>query len=100
LYPSPLRDDGFDVADYASVHASYGTLEDFKSFLKATQAVELSVREHKNYVSIEIFGRNLFPRLANTPYVLTLDRTSFTGFTPAGLKCAADNCNPQVLRRS
>jgi len=96
LYPSPLRDDGFDVADFASVHASYGTLGDFKSFLKATQAVELSVREHKDYVSIEIFGRNLFPRLANTPW----DLTSFTGFSPAGLKCAADNCNPQVFRKS
>ncbi len=31
--PSPLRDDGYDISDYKSVHSSYGTLEDFKTFL-------------------------------------------------------------------
>ncbi len=35
FYPSPLRDDGYDIADYTSVHSSYGTLEDFKTFLTA-----------------------------------------------------------------
>jgi len=35
FYPSPLRDDGYDIADYTSVHPSYGTLEDFKDFLTA-----------------------------------------------------------------
>jgi maltose alpha-D-glucosyltransferase/alpha-amylase len=35
FYPSPLRDDGYDIADYTSVHASYGSLEDFKTFLTA-----------------------------------------------------------------
>ena len=35
FYPSPLRDDGYDIADYASVHPSYGSLEDFKTFLTA-----------------------------------------------------------------
>ncbi|MGH9712759.1 MAG: maltose alpha-D-glucosyltransferase [Candidatus Acidiferrales bacterium] len=35
FFPSPLRDDGYDIADYCSVHPSYGTLEDFKSFLTA-----------------------------------------------------------------
>ena len=33
FYPSPLRDDGYDISDYTSVHPSYGTLEDFKFFL-------------------------------------------------------------------
>src|SRR5438477_1953941 len=33
FYPSPLRDDGYDISDYRSVHPSYGTLEDFKAFL-------------------------------------------------------------------
>ena len=27
FYPSPLRDDGYDISDYLSVHPSYGTLE-------------------------------------------------------------------------
>ena len=35
FYPSPLRDDGYDIADYTTVHPSYGTLEDFKAFLTA-----------------------------------------------------------------
>ena len=35
FYPSPLRDDGYDIADYTSVHPSYGTLQDFKDFLAA-----------------------------------------------------------------
>ncbi len=33
FYPSPLRDDGYDVADYEGVHPSYGTLDDFKGFV-------------------------------------------------------------------
>jgi maltose alpha-D-glucosyltransferase/alpha-amylase len=34
FYPSPLRDDGYDISDYASVHPSYGTLADFKVLLR------------------------------------------------------------------
>jgi maltose alpha-D-glucosyltransferase/alpha-amylase len=33
FYPSPLRDDGYDVADYEDVHPSYGTLDDFRGFV-------------------------------------------------------------------
>jgi maltose alpha-D-glucosyltransferase/alpha-amylase len=29
FYPSPLRDDGYDIADYENIHPSYGTLDDF-----------------------------------------------------------------------
>jgi maltose alpha-D-glucosyltransferase/alpha-amylase len=35
FFPSPLRDDGYDIADYWTVHPSYGTLDDFKVFLEA-----------------------------------------------------------------
>jgi maltose alpha-D-glucosyltransferase/alpha-amylase len=34
FYPSPLKDDGYDIADYCAVHPSYGTLADFKTFLR------------------------------------------------------------------
>ncbi|MFP5245968.1 MAG: maltose alpha-D-glucosyltransferase, partial [Thermoanaerobaculia bacterium] len=34
FYPSPLRDDGYDIANYTAVNPSYGTLNDFKAFLK------------------------------------------------------------------
>jgi len=33
FYPSPLRDDGYDIADYMEVNPDYGTIEDFKAFL-------------------------------------------------------------------
>jgi maltose alpha-D-glucosyltransferase / alpha-amylase len=33
FYPSPLRDDGYDIADYLSVNPSYGTLDEFKVLL-------------------------------------------------------------------
>ena len=34
FYPSPLRDDGYDIADYAAVHHTYGTLRDFEVLLR------------------------------------------------------------------
>ena len=34
FYPSPLRDDGYDIADYLSVHPSYGDLDQFKAFIE------------------------------------------------------------------
>lgn len=34
FYPSPLKDDGYDIADYFDVNPDYGTLPDFKEFLK------------------------------------------------------------------
>src|SRR6476469_9950347 len=43
FYPSPLRDDGYDIADYCGVHPNYGTLDDFKEFLAAAHARGLRV---------------------------------------------------------
>jgi trehalose synthase len=34
FFPSPLMDDGYDIADYRGVHPNYGTLEDFRLFLQ------------------------------------------------------------------
>lgn len=34
FYPSPLHDDGYDLTEYCDVHPAYGTLNDFKVFLK------------------------------------------------------------------
>ncbi|HID64072.1 MAG TPA: maltose alpha-D-glucosyltransferase [Anaerolineae bacterium] len=33
IYPSPLADDGYDVADFCGIHPDYGTLDDFKAML-------------------------------------------------------------------
>ena len=43
FYPSPLKDDGYDIADYCNVHPMYGTLADFKAFLRAAHARGLRV---------------------------------------------------------
>ena len=37
LYPSPLKDDGYDIADYFSVHRAVGNLEDFRLLLREAQ---------------------------------------------------------------
>jgi maltose alpha-D-glucosyltransferase/alpha-amylase len=33
FYPSPLKDDGYDISDYLDVHPQYGTLDDFRAFI-------------------------------------------------------------------
>ncbi len=43
FYPSPLRDDGYDIADYFGVHPHYGTLRDFKEFLRQARRHGLRV---------------------------------------------------------
>ncbi|MGA7795580.1 MAG: maltose alpha-D-glucosyltransferase [Candidatus Acidiferrales bacterium] len=53
FFPSPLRDDGYDIADYTSVHASYGSLEDFKAFLQAahTRGMRIIIEMVLNHTS-------------------------------------------------
>ncbi len=34
FYPSPMRDDGYDVADYHNIHPDYGTRQDFRYFVR------------------------------------------------------------------
>jgi maltose alpha-D-glucosyltransferase/alpha-amylase len=43
FYPSPLRDDGYDIADYMDVNPSYGTLRDFRHFVREAHARGLRV---------------------------------------------------------
>ncbi|OGR83757.1 MAG: maltose alpha-D-glucosyltransferase [Elusimicrobia bacterium RIFCSPHIGHO2_01_FULL_64_10] len=43
FYPSPLKDEGYDTSDYMNVHPSYGTLADFKHFLKEAHRRNLKV---------------------------------------------------------
>ncbi len=43
FYPSPLKDDGYDIADYCGVHPMCGTLGDFKTFLGAAHQRGLRV---------------------------------------------------------
>ncbi|MEO8028425.1 MAG: maltose alpha-D-glucosyltransferase, partial [Bryobacteraceae bacterium] len=43
FFPSPLRDDGYDISDYMSIHPSYGTMEDFRAFLDAAHDLGMQV---------------------------------------------------------
>lgn len=43
FYPSPLRDDGYDIADYYDVHPQYGSIKDFKEFLRQAHKRDLRV---------------------------------------------------------
>jgi maltose alpha-D-glucosyltransferase/alpha-amylase len=43
FYPSPLKDDGYDIADYHGVHPSYGTLADFRQFVREAHRRDLKI---------------------------------------------------------
>src|SRR5437870_1097573 len=43
FYPSPLKDDGYDIANYLDVNPNYGTLDDFRVFLDAAHERGLRV---------------------------------------------------------
>jgi maltose alpha-D-glucosyltransferase/alpha-amylase len=43
FHPSPLRDDGYDIADYKSINPAYGRMADFKSFIREAHRRELRI---------------------------------------------------------
>ena len=43
FYPSPRRDDGYDIADYRGVHPDYGTLADVRRFIEAAHSRNIRV---------------------------------------------------------
>jgi maltose alpha-D-glucosyltransferase / alpha-amylase len=43
FFPSPLKDDGYDISDYLNVHPMYGTIENFREFLAAAHDRGLQV---------------------------------------------------------
>jgi maltose alpha-D-glucosyltransferase / alpha-amylase len=43
MYPSPLRDGGYDIADFYGIHPDYGTVEDFRAFVEAAHQRQIRV---------------------------------------------------------
>jgi len=43
IYPSPLKDDGYDISDYYGVHPDYGTIDDFKDLIKEAHRRDIRV---------------------------------------------------------
>ena len=66
----------------AGVHTEFGheIVLVVNNLSNSAQAVELDVQRYKGYVPIEMFGRSLFPRFGNLPYLLTLGPYQFYWF--------------------
>ena len=43
IYPSPLKDDGYDISDYLSIHPDLGTIDDFKLLLETAHGFGIKV---------------------------------------------------------
>ena len=43
FYPSPMRDDGYDISEYKNVHPDYGTTRDFRMFVRKAHSLGLKV---------------------------------------------------------
>ncbi|MGC2201053.1 MAG: maltose alpha-D-glucosyltransferase [Stellaceae bacterium] len=43
FYPSPLRDDGYDISDYKNINPSYGKMADFKAFIREARRRNLRI---------------------------------------------------------
>ena len=43
FYPSPLKDDGYDIAEYTNIHPQFGTLDDFRAMLIEAHRLGLKV---------------------------------------------------------
>ena len=43
FFPSPLKDDGYDISDYRNVHPSYGTLDDFRALVEAAHQRNIKI---------------------------------------------------------
>ncbi|MBI4060576.1 MAG: maltose alpha-D-glucosyltransferase [Elusimicrobia bacterium] len=43
MYPSPLRDDGYDISNFYAIHPDYGTVEDFERLVKAAHERKIRV---------------------------------------------------------
>ena len=43
FFPSPLRDDGYDIASYEEINPTYGTIDDFRAFMEAAHERHIRV---------------------------------------------------------
>jgi len=70
MYPSPLRDDGYDIADFYNLHPDYGTMEDFERCLEEAHHLGLRVIADLvvNHTSSECAWFQEARRDRNSPY--------------------------------
>ena len=80
FFPSPLRDDGYDIADYLSVHPNYGTMEDFREFL--IQAHNRGLQVMIELVINHTSDQHPWFQRARLPLKVRPSATSTCGVTP------------------
>lgn len=70
IYPSPLKDDGYDVSDYCNVHPDYGTLDDFKTLVNAVHErnMKIIVDFIPNHCSMQHYWFQEARKDRNSPY--------------------------------
>ena len=79
FYPSPLRDDGYDIKDYYAVNPSYGKLKDFKKILKEAHKrglkviTELVINQHLRPAPL-VSARPQGPRWFSRAGLLCMER--------------------------
>jgi maltose alpha-D-glucosyltransferase/alpha-amylase len=67
IFPSPRRDDGYDVADYRDIHPDLGMLDDFRRLLVAAHALGLRIIIDlvlNHTAAVPLHARSAFPALA------------------------------------
>ncbi len=81
FFPSPWRDDGYDISDYTDVHPAYGTLRDFQTFLK--QAHRRGIRVITEVVLNHTSDQHpWFQRSRHAPLPAAAGAISTSGATP------------------
>jgi maltose alpha-D-glucosyltransferase/alpha-amylase len=70
IYPSPLKDDGYDVADYVDIHPDYGNLGDFKTLVNAVheRSMRLIIDFVPNHSSADHKWFQMAREDPNSPY--------------------------------
>ena len=58
FYPSPFRDDGYDIADYTSIDPTYGTMRDFRQFVEDTDDLREDLSTRVNALT-HLFGMGM-----------------------------------------
>ena len=66
IYPSPLRDDGYDVADFYRIHPDYGTVEDFRELVE--EAHRRGLRVIADLIPNHTSDQNLWFQASRDPY--------------------------------
>ena len=78
--PSPLKDDGYDMADYTDVHPLYGTLADFEFFLR--EAHQRGIRVITELALNHTSDQHPYSNVLATPSPGVRGATSTCGVTP------------------